>query len=94
MKVKLDINVKKNSVSELFYQLLTQDKRLDEEQWNKLMTNSLPYPFIIDKVQVNSIDGEKYECFVDEQMEIKYMSLIFKMKPLNYLEVQNKKIQM
>lgn len=91
VKVKLDINVKKNSVSELFYQLLTQDKRLDEEQWNKLMTNSLPYPFIIDKVQVNSIDGEKYECFVDEQMEIKYVSLIFKMKPLNYLEVQNKK---
>ncbi len=89
VEIAIDIQVKKGSVSELFSQILTQEQRLDETKWNKLMDESLEYPFIIEKVLINSLNDKNYDCFVEGETNLDNVVLDLKTNPLNYLAIKN-----
>lgn len=70
VKVGFKAFIKKESKNSIFLQVLTQEKRLDKENWDKTMEHSMEYPFKIkdfrllkiEEVQVNdNVDFDIYD---------------------------------
>lgn len=50
--------IKRKTKNIILVQVLTQDQRMDSSAWNKVMDNTIPYPFWISEVNIQRIDDE------------------------------------
>lgn len=57
-KVKVDIRLflKGNILSEIYLQVLSQDKKIDIINWNKTMQGLIEFPFTIEEIQLDSME--------------------------------------
>lgn len=58
VEVQFRTHIKKESTSEVYFQILTQDQRIDRDSWEKSMGNHIEFPFEISDVNVKTIDDE------------------------------------
>lgn len=82
VEIKVRIYMKKETISEIFCQVLTQDKRMNEDSWSKLMGQTVKYPFFIKHIEL-----------INEEIEIsENIELSLKEAPYNYVEIENKNL--
>ncbi|CAM5220976.1 hypothetical protein UACE39S_00985 [Ureibacillus acetophenoni] len=73
--------VKKQSKNNIIIQVLTQDQKMDKEAWYKVMSDTIPYPFEIDKVYIDKIDNELIEKSCDQYEDENILVKILEKNP-------------
>lgn len=72
--IEFKVFLKKQSKSEIYVQVLTQDKSMNYEEWKKNLGDEIAYPFMIKDVVIKTVDGvtidKPLHVFTHDQVQI------------------------
>lgn len=61
VEVKFKAFIRKQSINTVFLQVLSQDKNMDKSSWDKSMGHTMEFPFAIDNIFLDKINGESFD---------------------------------
>lgn len=88
VEVSFEATIKKNTNSTIFLQVLTQEQKMNKEIWIKTMGDQIEFPFKIENVFIEKIEGETFNDYIDE---LNNDEVSFEMNGYNELNVHSTK---
>ena len=89
VEVKFKAFIKKKSTNMVFLQVLSQDKNMDKSSWDKSMGNTMEFPFAIDNIFIDIINGESFDKTLD-QSDNEFIKLDFDKTKSNEFGITSK----
>ena len=89
--------IKRESKNTIFVQILTQDQKINEESWIKIMGNNITFPFVIESLFLKNINNEKIStniennnCYKNDDIKISLQAnqLVVESKSIASLEIE------
>lgn len=69
VEINFRASIKKESKSNIFFQILTQDKKIDISDWEKIMGENNKFPFSIQNIFLDTCDDEMIEEVINSEFE-------------------------
>lgn len=72
VEVYFKSSIRKQSTNKLFLQVLSQEKKMDRKDWEKIMGGAIEFPFKISNLNINKIDNESisHQNFNNDDIQI------------------------